>query len=102
MQPSLGGNCVSRTAPRGHSCFGCFLDLQFGNDASGAASLDFVVQFADRPFAVVRANLEFAGFEPTTPTYWESARQISQPCDGSRCSRTPLHNSPASAAPTRA
>jgi hypothetical protein len=41
----------------GDTLFGkSIVDLQFGNDALGTSSLDFVAQFADRSFAVVRTD----------------------------------------------
>jgi hypothetical protein len=51
----------------GDTLFGkAVLDLQFGNDALGAASLDFIAQFSDRSFSVVRADVGAAAPEPAT------------------------------------
>jgi PEP-CTERM motif-containing protein len=52
----------------GDTLFGkSIVDLQFGNDALGIGSLDFVAQFADRSFAVVRADFgAVAAPEPAT------------------------------------
>jgi len=52
----------------GDTLFGkSIVDLQFGNDALGTGSLDFVGQFADRSFAVVRADFGAATApEPAT------------------------------------